>query len=232
MSITKTETTAWEKQINVLKTTAETLVDESAEFGRWGLLLEYPIPRRQKRIDLVLLARDVILCVEFKTDAKTHTLQARKQAEDYALDLRDFHEESRGRRIVPIAVSTDADDVEHLLSGFYPDLVRPTIITNESGLAGTFSLAFRSQTDTGSEPIDIIAWDLSAYRPVPTIIEAAETLYAQHDVSEIAHSHAGDENLKITSQRIIALIKRAQNRKEKIACFVTGIPGAGKTLAA
>ena len=225
------QTIAWEIQIEALKTACKELVDESDEFGNWAVFLEYSIPRRQKRIDVVVLARDVILCIEFKTEAKTHSLQARKQAEDYALDLRDFHEESRGRRIVPIAVATAADDIEHLLSGFYPDLVRPALMTNESGLARTISLVFRAETDATSEPIDANAWNLSAYRPVPTIIEAAEALYAQHDVSEIAHSHAGDDNLKVTSQRIIELIRRAQKRSEKIACFVTGIPGAGKTLA-
>ena len=224
-------TTAWKIEIEVLKTTCKEFLNESVEFGNWALFLEYPIPRRQKRIDVVLLARDVIVCIEFKTGAKTHTLQARKQVEDYALDLRDFHEVSRERRIVPIAVATAADDVEHLLSGFHPDLVRPTLMTNESGLARTISLVFKSETDATSEPIDADAWDLSAYRPVPTIIEAAEELYAQHDVSEIAHSHAGDDNLNITSQRIIALIRRAQKKREKIACFITGIPGAGKTLA-
>jgi hypothetical protein len=207
------QTKAWRKQLRTLKSAFRTLVAEIDASRVWGLLLEYPIPRRQKRIDVVLLARDVILCIEFKTGAKKHTLQTRKQVEDYALDLRDFHEVSRDRRIVPIAVSTAADDVEHLLEGHYPDLVRPTLITNAAGLAKTISLIFQSQTDPKSGAIDLDRWNLSAYRPVPTIIEAAEALYAQHNVAEIIHSHAGDENLEITSQKIIDLVKRAQIRR-------------------
>jgi hypothetical protein len=102
------QTRAWERQIIALRATAATLAANIPASGQWGLLLEYPIPRRQKRIDLVLLAGDLILCVEFKTEEREHTLQARRQAEDYALDLRDFHEESRNRRIVPMAVSLRA----------------------------------------------------------------------------------------------------------------------------
>jgi hypothetical protein len=225
------QTTAWEIQTDVLKSGCKTLVSESGEFGSWGLLLEYPIPRRQKRIDVVVLARDVIFCIEFKTKAKTHNLQAQKQAEDYALDLRDFHGESLGRRIVPIAVATDAESRELQSAGFYYDLVRPALLTNAPDLFKVIIETYKSQTDSKEPAIDPKAWNESVYRPVPTIIEAAEALYAGHDVREIAASHAGDENLNITSQLIIELVKRAQERREKIACFVTGIPGAGKTLA-
>src|SRR5262249_2731161 len=89
----------WQAQVSDLMTACEIFIRERAEASHWAILLEYPIPRRQKRIDAVLLARDLIFCVEFKTKAKTHSLQAQKQAEDYALDLRDFHSGSHGRRI-------------------------------------------------------------------------------------------------------------------------------------
>src|SRR5207249_7153094 len=82
-----------------------------------------------------------------------------------------------------------------------------------------------------STPIPPKAWDNSPYHPVPTIIEAAEALYAGHNVSEIAHSHAGAINLTLTSERLVAIIQQAQLNKQKVVCFVTGVPGAGKTLA-
>jgi Uncharacterized conserved protein (DUF2075) len=50
-------------------------------------------------------------------------------------------------------------------------------------------------------------------------------------VREITHSHAGIQNLTNTTQRILDLVKTACDRREKAICFVTGIPGAGKTLA-
>jgi hypothetical protein len=145
--------------------------------------------------------------------------------------LRDFHSESLGRRILPIAVAPDAESLSQASVGFFYDLVRPALLTNAAALSQTIVAAYQSQTDSNEQPIDAKAWNESAYPPVPTIIEAAEALYAGHDVSEIAHSHAGDENLEIPSQGIIELVKRAQDRQEKIACFVTGIPGAGMTLS-
>jgi hypothetical protein len=231
VNLKQRQITAWKKQIKTLRATFEALVSHKAEREAWQVLLEYPIPRRQRRIDVVLLARDLIFCVEFKTKAKTHNLLARRQAEDYALDLRDFPGESFGRRIVPIAVATDAESRQLQAAGFYYDLVRPALLTNALDLFKVLSEAYKSQTDPSEPAIAPKAWDESAYRPVPTIMEAAEALYAGHDVREIAASHAGDENLNVTSQLIIELVKRAQERHEKIACFVTGIPGAGKTLA-
>jgi len=198
--------------------------------AEWGLLLEYPIPRRQKRIDAVLLASDVILCLEFKTEDRDHSAQARQQAEDYALDLRDFHEESRNRRIVPVAVSLRAGEAPGSARANDAELVRPTIATDGGALSLVLIKAVACET-RGGTPIVPAAWDISPYRPVPTIIEAAESLFAGHDVREIAHSHAGATNLTATSARLLELICEAQTLRRKVVCFVTGIPGAGKTLA-
>lgn len=221
---------AWEKEIDILKNACRTLVD-NADAAHWAILLEYPIPRRQKRIDAVLLARDVIFCLEFKTEDSSHTRQAQKQVEDYALDLRDFHEQSRDRRIVPIAVASHAKSIEFSTPDADDDLVRPVMLTNASDLAKTITRSFNEESQPTARPILVSEWDSSPYRPVPTIIEAAEALYAGHDVREITHSHAGKKNVTATSDRVIELIQVAQREQLKIACFVTGVPGAGKTLA-
>lgn len=231
LDLKQAQTRAWKKQIRILKSTLGVLVTERPKRGEWALLLEYPIPRRQKRIDAVLLARDVIFCIEFKTEATKHNLQAQKQAEDYALDLRDFHSKSLGRTIVPMAVSSNALSRGEDQVGVFPDLVQPARVTNAHDLAKIIADVYRSLSNPTHKSIAAKAWNGSAYSPVPTIIEAAEALYAGHDVSDIAHHHAGDKNLKATSHVIIELIKRAQKKQQKIVCFVTGIPGAGKTLA-
>lgn len=224
------QTRAWERQITALRATAAELTVILPASGQWGLLLEYPIPRRQKRIDAVLLAAEVILCVEFKTEEREHPAQARQQAEDYALDLRDFHEESRNRRIVPVAVSLRAGVPPASARASESELVRPALATNGDELARVLAEAFAVETRGGAQ-IDVARWDASAYRPVPTIIEAAESLFAGHDVREIAHSHAGATNLTATSTRLLEVIREAQTQRRKVVCFVTGIPGAGKTLA-
>jgi len=226
----KRQTKAWKKEIQVLKGVCTELVRLSPLSGKWSLLLEYPIPRRHKRLDAVLLAEDVIFCLEFKTEHKAHSLQPQRQVEDYALDLRDFHEESRDRRIVPVVVVPKAAPAKDSVVRVFTDAVRDVKLTNASDLAQILLTAFGAEHRDGSMPIDPTAWDNSSYRPVPTIIEAAEILFAGHNVSEITHSHAGAMNLTTTSDRLVDIIQQAQRRSEKVICFVTGVPGAGKTL--
>lgn len=226
------QTKAWQRELQMLRSTTEALIAADASKAGWHLLLEYPIPRRQKRIDAVILAGALIFCVEFKTEDKEISAQTRRQVEDYALDLRDFHEASRGRRVIPIAVAV-AGEMAASLAFASPssDVVRAVISTTGSELASRLSEAFDVEVDSLVSPIDGAVWDASPYRPVPTIVEAAEALYAGHDVREIAHSHAGAINLTLTSERLVALVDEAQRHRLKIACFVTGVPGAGKTLA-
>ncbi len=157
------QTKAWQKQIAALKTSGAALTS-NPDIANWSLLLEYPIPRRQKRIDAVLLASDVIFCLEFKTEDKAHSRQAQQQAEDYALDLRDFHEQSRGRRIVPVAVALRAEPVADERSSLADDWVRPVVLAGGGDLAQRLASAFHEESQLGSPAIDAAAWDLSAYR--------------------------------------------------------------------
>ncbi len=227
----KRQAKAWEIEIEVLKAVCTDLIRLDPVAAQWSLHLEYPIPRRHKRLDAVLLAADVIFCLEFKTADKAHSLQPQRQAEDYALDLRDFHEASRDRRIVPVVVVPKAAPAKNHREQISADAVRDVMLANASDLALILLTAFEIEHRAGAEPIDPIAWDASPYRPVPTIIEAAEALFAGHNVLEIAHSHAGAINLTETSDRLVEIIQQAQRRSEKVICFVTGVPGAGKTLA-
>lgn len=224
------QTRAWEREIAALRDTTFQIIRALPNSARWSMLLEYPIPRRQKRIDLIILAEDLIFCIEFKTDGRVHARTSRAQVEDYALDLRDFHEQSHGRRIIPIAVTLLAGSAGNDQEPWTSDPVQAPRISNAEELCGIILKAFSANTE-GASVINAVAWDSSAYRPFPTIIEAAEALYAEHDVREIAHSHAGATNLSVTSDRLIEIIREAQSQRTKVLCFVTGVPGAGKTLA-
>jgi hypothetical protein len=225
----KRQIKAWEYEIVLLKVAASNMVRDFPPAERWSLLLEYPIPRRQKRLDSVLLAEDVIFCIEFKTGDQNHSLQSDRQAEDYALDLRDFHAESRNRKIIPIVVVPKAPSVAGHPNIALPDLVLPVNRANEGDVAGIMLSLYNSLNRSGEKPIDACEWDNSAYHPVPSIIEAAEALFAGHSVGDIDHSLAKG-NLAITSGYIMEIIRQAQRDGQKVACFVTGVPGAGKTL--
>ncbi len=218
---------AWKTEIDVLKTSLSGIkITEGIK--TWSILLEYPIPRRASRIDAVIIAQDIIFVLEFKAGSEEYEPHNRRQVEDYALDLRDFHRESANRRIIPILVSTSAPDyVNELRNG--ESTVHDTLLANERSLKKLISDAFHMFATPTS--IDIKKWDASEYFPTPTIIEAAMHLYKTHEVSDISRNDAGHKNLTKTSDAVVKAIEYAKSNNKKVICFVTGVPGSGKTLA-
>lgn len=216
--------TSWDHQIAFLQLALQNLPTD------WYLILEYPIPRRSKRIDVIIIAYDVIFVIEFKDKETKYSSEAISQVEDYSLDLRDFHKKSAARTIIPIVWASEAKDLENILAN-NGDFVKPVMFVNSSNLHKTIISAFEFFTDHLSAAIIPLAWDTSEYLPTPTIIEAAQHLFSGQNVKEISRSHAGSENLTATTDSILIAIKQAQENDEKIICFITGVPGAGKTLA-
>lgn len=220
----KEQRISWSNQISYLKTTFSCLSKD------WGVILEYPIPRRAKRIDIVLIARDLIFVIEFKDNQAKYTSDAISQVEDYALDIRDFHKDSYGRKIIPILWATDANEKLIPLKE-NDDFVKPTMLANNYNLDSVIKSAYEYFADTSSSSLNVFKWNDSEYLPTPTIIEAAQYLFSGQNIKAISRSHAGSENLTITTDAILKAIRNAQSNNEKIICFITGVPGAGKTLA-
>jgi hypothetical protein len=196
----------------------------------WHLVLEYPIPRRGKRIDAVILADTLILVVEFKCGARRYDREAQVQVEDYCLDLRDFHAESHNRTLVPILVATHAENLG-APAGDVHDSLAPLWHANAESLGPLVELISSRYQSRSQDRIDPTRWAGAQYRPTPTIIEAARALYQGQNVREISRCHAGAENLTRTSIAVMQAIRMAREEPRKIICFVTGVPGAGKTLA-
>lgn len=210
---------AWKTEFSILRNSLNGL------HGR--VYLEYPIPRMGRRIDAVVLCSSIAFVLEFKVGSKTFDNSAIEQVWDYALDLKNFHEASHTLFIVPILIATDAPDVPP--AGLLPDqdsVYRP-ILGNSESLREIISLA---QSSIHGPSIDDTKWGNAPYHPTPTIVEAARSLYAQHSVDAIARSDAGAKNLARTSVRIEELADSARVNGQKVICFVTGVPGAGKTL--
>ena len=180
-----------------------------------------------RRIDAVLLIGPVIFTVEFKVGECVFDRSAIDQVWDYALDLKNFHEASHTASIVPILIATAAEPAPSITILSDADKVYRPITTGAANLRCVLD----DVSLVVSEPyIDAQYWDRAPYHPTPTIIEAARALYAQHSVEAIARYDAGAKNLRTTSQRIEELIDDARARQRKAICFVTGVPGAGKTL--
>lgn len=224
---THTQTDSWHQQIVILRGALERLAEQS-DIASWTVLLEYPIPRRAKRIDAVLLAEGLILVLEFKCGSTSYAGDAVAQVEDYCLDLRDFHLQSRLRCIAPIVVASEAPSVP-CAPIEVTDWVAEVSRANTSTLDAVIGNAIAS---LGSgKLIDAQAWDHGDYSPTPTIVEAAQHLYAGQNVREISRCHGGVDNLTKTTDAVIHAVSDAVENGSKMICFVTGVPGAGKTLA-
>jgi len=218
---------AWRTQVEVLKNAVQVWA-ERLSVPNWGLLFEYRMLRLHRRIDLVLLADDLIFVIEFKIGADNYASSDLQQAEDYALDLRDFHDESASRVIIPVLCCTAAPAVESDLS--IQEWVGTVLKANADTLANGVIKAYRECHNPEAALIELDAWNTAAYAPVPNIIEAAELLYGAHSVAEIHSALAEQKNLTATSDRLIEIIALARNEGRLVVCFVTGVPGSGKTL--
>jgi hypothetical protein len=217
--VDRTQAVAWLAEIEFLQSKLSDLPGP--------IFFEFNIPRMGRRIDVVLVIGPVIFAIEFKVGEKTFDRSAIDQVWDYGLDLKNFHEASHEASIVPILIATEATECPSSELRADPDkLYRPVVVDCAS---------FRSVLDAAlgsirGTPVDADAWSRASYHPTPTIVEAARALYAQHSVEAIARFDAGAQNLHVTSRRIEELVDEAQAKSRKRICFVTGVPGAGKTL--
>lgn len=210
---------AWKAEIQILKRQLE-------EF-RGDVIFEYTIPRMGHRVDTVCIIEGIIFLFEFKVGDNEYKKTTIDQVMDYALDLKYFHEESKRRYIVPICVSTKAS-VQKNEYNCCSDGIYNAILCNENNIGDNIHnilLQVRDKTLAGRTWID------SRYAPTPTIIEAAQSLYRNHGVDDISRNDAGAKNLTITTKAISNIIEDCKKNNRKAICFVTGVPGAGKTLA-
>lgn len=210
---------AWQAQIAILKNALRSL-------NEGVLYFEFSIPRMGKRADNVLVIRDSVYVIEFKVGATTYRPYV-EQVVDYALDLKNFHEGSHSVKIFPILVCTSAQAEPNRLVG-YPDGVFNPLLANTENLESVFRMPLIL---SGSEAIKPDVWETSPYKPTPTIIEAAQALYNNNSVDAITRHSAGAKNLTETSSCVEEAISLARSTPSKVICFVTGVPGAGKTLA-
>jgi len=215
-----TQKFAWEEEIKILK---NVLPEYSGK-----VYFEFDIPRMGKRIDVVLIVNSVIFVLEFKVGESDFNAYAIDQVWDYAIDLKNFHEASHEAYIAPILIATQASAQTTIVqTTIHDDKVLFPILTNASELKNILDSVLRF-CDGGY--IDPEEWETGAYQPTPTIVEAAQALYAGHSVEEISRRDASAVNLTETSTQLEKIILHSRQNDQKSICFVTGVPGAGKTL--
>lgn len=219
-----TSNEAWMGEIAIMQKSLLKYKDELGE-----VIFEYNIPRLGKRIDVVVLLRGIIFCIEFKVGEKDKLQTDIEQVMDYALDLKNFHLFSHDRYIVPILVPTEYDlSTSKIQMSVYDDHIVNPLITGEQGLSSLIDTVLEL---LGAEKDDVIEnWDISPYSPTPTIIEAARALYENHSVEDITRHEADKVSTDATIDYILNVINESKVQGKKSICFVTGVPGAGKTL--
>ena len=221
--INKDQSDAWENQISELQNRLESHGIEG------DIIFEYDIVRLGKRIDVILLIRHMVFSLEFKNGKDIFTAQDAQQAEDYAIDIKNFHKESENLYVCPILIATDAEPYKKdQSSDCYPDKQIYLQRENIETLVPKISAISELYGDDGK--IDFDKWFNSPYYPTPTIIAAAVEAYSSHHLSEIARSEAGQDNINACEAKLNEVITYAEQNKKKCVCFVTGVPGAGKTL--
>jgi hypothetical protein len=221
-SIETTQRNAWQQQIRIMRLA---LADTTGE----GLIaFEFAVPRMGKRVDVLLVLGAAVYILEFKVGEPEFTADGLRQVWDYALDMKNFHSTSHDVVIVPVLVATEANaaDARTIIELDSDGVARPLRAT-----AQTLPALLRQVGALITSPtIDPLAWAEGAYKPTPSIIEAATTLYRSHRVDEISRREADSIYFTQTSAQIEEIIRDARARSHKTICFVTGVPGAGKTL--
>ncbi len=217
--VTSGQGDAWRREIEIF---------QSALMGIDGkIAFEFDIPRVGSRVDVVLIIGPVVFPIECKVGEREFHRSDYNQAWDYGLDLRNFHLASHEVPLFPILLVSNAPDTDHEWQPTHEDGVRPPRCCNPTGLRSALLEALATATGPS---VDAESWLAAPYRPTPTIIEAARALYARHSVEAISRSDAGARNLSMTSGAVEAIIADAARSRFKAIAFVTGVPGAGKTL--
>ena len=216
---------AWIGEIEILQNVLLPWSKEAAQ-----IVFEYEIPRLGKRIDVVLLLRGIVFCLEFKVGQRDALQADVEQVMDYALDLKNFHRFSHDRIIVPILIPTNRESSTKVFnSSVYDDQIYNPLITGSSNLQQLLKDILET-TNAKKEAGVIDDWLISPYTPTPTIVEAARALYENHSVEDITRHEADEVSTDRTIKYILDIIDFSKDNGKKSICFVTGVPGAGKTL--
>ncbi len=225
------QTLSWERDVTSLKAALTICAESNPSAVEWGIILEFSIPRKEMRIDAVLLVGSHVVILEAKSSDRG--IQGRRQVEEYALLLHYFHKGSAFRRIVPVLVSPDVPPPDlntlrqnELFPQLAPYWINAVIETSWESL----SAILLAVSEGSCEQLETGSWESGPYFPVPTIIEAAIALKSGLSIREVAHSEASEHDIETVRQTIQTIVETARSEQRHAICFLTGVPGSGKTL--
>ncbi|MBR0739648.1 DUF2075 domain-containing protein [Bradyrhizobium liaoningense] len=220
---------SWVESVRLMKSACEQLIAANPTFASIGVVLEYRIPRREKRLDAAFLFRDTIAVVEFKAGSAAATSEALTQVADYCLDLAYYHAVSQGKKIVPIVCSTEAKSGQ-VVPTSDATLIEDIHCVGEACFAPLLIRIASEDRKVNSDNIAHERWCASPYRPIPGVIETTVSLFNKHGSDDINAALADRDTIDQSIQAIASIAQDSRERNQKTLCLRTGVPGAGKTL--
>ena len=237
----------WNASVNILKETLcnkqnerlialqDALSDpRTAEYT--DVILEYDFRRRGLRMDCILLAPGLVVILEFKRNKPTAA--DRDQVMNYAINLREFHEVTQkainddGMMLAPVVVTTASNTTIQSEIKFHEppwnNVLANSPVTDAAQLADLLTLLLESRTSTSI--IDRYNWVNSRFKPSSSILDAAVSLYGQHEVSAITEHALPTEYIKYCVTELISAVEETRRTSSKRVIIISGAPGAGKTL--
>lgn len=218
------QTLAWRNQINGLLNTLQ---------GKTGrIIFEYSIPGLSKVCDVILLLNNKIFVLEYKNGAENYNRADREQTLGYALRLKYFHSESKDKEIIPILVATDAKNFldPHKLTD---DGVYHIVLSNAGSLKSIIE-SYDSTLAAITEHQDWhVEWEMGVFKATPSIIAAAKDIWNKQHVKGLIDDGTNYKSTQIrleAENTVSKIIETAKREKRKALVFITGVPGAGKTL--
>ena len=202
---------AWTDELEVLHRELDTAPPSAR--ADWSVILEYELPfEGGRRPDVLVLAGGTVAVIEFK--GRPPSLAQLDQVQAYARDLAEYHEGTHARRVEAILVSTALDTP--------PSIAGPVHVVGQTGLGPLLE-------DVASRgAIDLHEWLTAPYRPLPTLVAAAQRIFRHGHLPHVRRALAA--RIPETITEIHSLINETQENGLRRLILLTGVPGAGKTL--
>jgi hypothetical protein len=207
---------AWDNSIPPLQNEVGEILQTDTAAPDYTTILEFTLPMESRRTDVIFLTKNSVVVLELKGKLKPSQADI-DQAAAYVRDLRCYHVECENRPVLALCVPMKAHGYlghQHDVHILGPDAVDTFIreLPQDAKLPYLTPNAFLAET---------------AYRPLPTLVQAARELFEKGDLREIRKARAATDPAVF---KIKDIIHEAAANKTRRLILLTGIPGAGKTL--
>ena len=214
--VSQEQSGSWQRSIKWLRREYDYVLRDHSDATTYSTLLEYELPRDFRRPDVIVLEGSTIVIIEVK-GYRGNNQAARDQVTGYARDLAAYHSACEDRRVVPVVVPSDGQSEPQKVDNVWvvgPDGVHAFLVEQAKQQKGSpiSSEAFLSD---------------DAYAPLPTIVQAARSIYEGRPLPYIKRARA---NTDPALEAISDISREAARTQTRRLVLLSGVPGSGKTL--